>query len=271
MSGQMSEDVSSVCNLSSDELSFLMDVCNITAPDDSNCHQILLSEISRSQQLHSDIAGFKVPPDPNVFVNGLNSSQFHFNISDFIFDEHFQSNHHDSNIETGFDDLNCDPFPDNVWKNHESNSCRSDQFHSLTFKDQLELNSDQDNHKIVKSILLTSFESVLSDQEPNSTKILTTFEDSSLMETNLLNNDSLSAVLGLSGCVDHMSNLTGMSHNVPESSPTSQIQPSISSEMPTSLMSSSHGYFYSSGKLIFHVLRQCCSTFFDLRDPLLGF
>lgn len=253
MSDQMSEDISSVCNLSSDELSFLMDVCNITAQDDSNCHQILLSEISQSQQFHSDIAGFKVPPDPNVFVNGLNNPQFPFYISDFIFDEHFQSNHHDSNIENRFDDHNCDPFPDNVWKNHESNSSISDQFHSLTFRDQLKLNNDQDNHKVAKNILLTSSESVLSDQEPNTTKILTTFEDSS----SLLIDDSLSEVLGLSGCIVHVSNLTETSHNVPESSQTSQlssIQASTSSEMPTSLMPSSYGYFYSSGKLIFHVI-----------------
>jgi len=200
MSDQMSEDISSVCNLSSDELSFLMDVCNITAHDDSNCHQILLSEISQSQQFHSDIAGFKVPPDPNVFVNGLNNPQFPFYISDFIFDEHFQSNHHDSNIENRFDDHNCDPFPDNVWKNHESNSSISDH---------------------------------------------------------LLIDDSLSEVLGLSGCIVHVSNLTETSHNVPKSSQTSQlssIQASTSSEMPTSLMPSSYGYFYSSGKLIFHVI-----------------
>ena len=250
MSDQMSEDLSSVCDLSSDELSFLMDVCNI-AKDDPNC-QILVNEISSwSQQQcdlfqhHSDIDGFKVTSD-DLFVNNdvENNAEFDFNFSDLKFDEHyertiedgrsivFQANQSDSDAEksNNYDSL--------VWKSQVSheNYSRSDQFPSLTLTDHLEPNNDQENQLPVPDSLY-----VLSDQETQTCNTLQTFEDSTFPEMNFLSDDQLSVVLGQSGCVVQMYNLTGTSLNVQESLTTSQI-------MPASVTSPSDSDFSSSGK-----------------------
>jgi hypothetical protein len=215
----MSEDLlSPLCNLSSDELSFLMDVCNI-AREDSDC-QILLNEMSLSeQQSDSEIAGLKkIPIDP-LEEDDINL-EFDFNVSDLRLDEefeetfvHFQTNLSDSDFEKS-------------QVNHE-NYYNSNHFHSLTSR---ESNTDQDGHQTAEGVLFPS---------SNSFNELQTFEVSSISKANCVKDEQQATVVsGLSGCVIQMSRMT---ETFQESSPTS--------EMATTSVSPSGTYSSSLGKL----------------------